>query len=261
VGEFYAQSTPWRVPTSWLWERPAWRGPLYGTGATPTGLHFGVPPWRSLGGGPGLGALGGTELPNALTPLTAAQASSALATAYKRVTGKDPTKTILGLLISQSAQETAEWKSLHNFNFENSKATASDPYYQNFRCWEVEGGQKVWYDPPDPHCRFAAHRSPADGAEHYLRLLKRRTNWWNGLHTGTVDGFVAGLTTAPMFFTGDPSAYAKRMNQFMGDYAAAAARYAGENKLAVVGTAVGVFVLAFGSWYLYNTLTAKRRAG
>ena len=213
------------------------------------------------------GSLGATELPNKLTPLTAEQATSALATAYKRVTGNAPTQRVLGLLVAQTAQETAQWKSLHNFGFGNLKASASDPYYQGFRCWEIVNGEKVWYEADHPMCRFAAYLNAEDGAERYVRLLMKRPHWWNGLHTGTVDGFVAGLTTAPMFFTGDPTAYARRMEQFVGEYtglvaqyAGEAAQYAGKHKVAVAGTVVGVFALTFGSWYLYNAVTSKRKA-
>jgi len=260
VGEFYARPTRARVPTSWLWEHPAWRGPLYGLGAaTPPGLHCGVPAWRSFGLA-GLGALGATELPDRLTPLTPEQATHALATAYRRVTGKAPTSKILGLLVAQTAQETAEWQSLHNFGFGNLKASASDPYYQGFRCWEIVNGQKTWYESDNPMCRFAAYLTAADGAERYIRLLMSRPHWWNGLHTETVDGFVAGLTTAPVFFTGDPAAYARRMTGFVSEYGALAMKYAGQHRMAVVGTAVGVFALTFGGWYLYNTLTSKKRA-
>lgn len=210
----------------------------------------GVPQWRSLSGL--LPALGATELPNRITPVTAAEAAAAFAEGYRRVTGKRPSAKVLGLLIAQSAQETGEWKSLHNYNFENSKWSPADPYYQDFRCWEVENGQTVWYDPPDPHCRFAAHRSAADGAEHYVRVLARRPHWWAGLHTGTVPGFVAGLTTRPVFFTGDPAAYARRMTQFVDEYASLALKFAKANWMALVFATAGAFGAVFGGWYLYS---------
>lgn len=227
---------------------------------------MGVPRWRSLGLAAGLGALDGMPLPDALTPLTADQATAALATAYQRVTGQSPTQNVLGLLVAQTAQETAEWQKLHNYGFGNLKASASDAYYQGFRCWEMVGGQKVWYEADNPICRFAAYLNPEDGAEAYIRLLAKRPNWWNGLHTETVEGFIAGLTTRPAFFTGDPAAYARRMEQFMSEYAGLVAQYAGQavsyagqHKYAAIGTAVGVFTLTFGSWYLYNSIKSKRK--
>lgn len=227
---------------------------------------MGVPSWRTLGVA-GLGALDGMPLPDKLTPLTADQATSALATAYQRVTGQRATQKVLALLVAQTAQETAEWQKLHNYGFGNLKASASDAFYQGFRCWEIVNGQKVWYEADNPMCRFAAYLTPEDGAERYIRLLAMRPHWWNGLHTETVDGFIAGLTTAPMFFTGDPAAYARRMEQFVSEYAGVvaqyagqAAQYAGAHRYAAIGTAVGVFSLTFGSWYLYNAVQKKRKA-
>jgi hypothetical protein len=231
--------------------------PSFGA-SEPPGLSFGVSQWRALGLA-GLGALGGVALPNTLTPLTADQAAAALATAYKRVTGRAPTQRILALLVGQTALETGDWKSLHNYNFGNAKASASDPYYTGFRCWELVNGQQTWYEADDPMCRFAAHLTAADGAEHYIRVLAHRPNWWAGLQTGTVDGYVAGLTTSPAYFTANAQQYADGLTVRMNKFAAQAVKYAGEHKAAVVGTAVGVFVLTFGSWYLYNTVTSKRR--
>lgn len=265
VGEFYLRPTYRRVPTSWLWERPAWRG-YAGTEAPPPGIEFGVPPWRSLDGGLGALGLGGVEIPDRLTPLTEAQAAGALSTAYKRVTGVFPTQRILELLMAQTAQETGRWLRLHNYGFGNLKASASNAYYQGFRCWEVVNGQTVWYEADNPMCRFAAYLTPEDGAEQYIRLLQKRAHWWNGLQTGTVEGFVSGLTTVPKFFTGDAGVYARNMRQFISEYAGVAAEYAGQaaqfagaHKYAAIGTAVGVFSLTFGSWYLYNAMQKKRK--
>lgn len=220
----------------------------------------GVPSWRSVAGALSGTGLSGIELPDALTPMTADSAAAALAEGYRRVTGKAPDQRILGLLIGQTALETGNWKSIHNFNFGNAKSTDSDPYYQNFRCSEIIGGSEQFFDPPDPHCRFAAHLTAADGAAHYIRVLQHRPNWWNGLQTGTVPGFIDGLTTQPYaYFTANKDLYEKGLADRMASYATQATKYAGEHKVAVVGTAVGVFALTFGSWYLYNAMTSKKR--
>jgi hypothetical protein len=50
------------------------------------------------------------------------------------------------------------------------------------------------------------------------------------------------------------------MNQFIAEYATQAIKYAGENKAKVIGGAVGVFALTFGGWFLYNTMTSRKRA-
>jgi len=222
---------------------------------------------RAMAGSLGATVLGGTRIPDKLTPLTPEQAAQALATAYQRVTGKVADQRVLGLLIGQTALETGNWKSLHNYGFGNVKATASDPYYAGFRCWEVVNGEKVWYEADHPACQFAAHLTAADGAEHYVRILQRRPHWWAGLESRTVPGFVAGLTTRPAYFTADPGTYERVLSERMGQYADQAVKYAGQavefagkHKVAVGGTVVGVFALTFGSWYLYNAMTSKRKA-
>lgn len=254
VGEYYLRQWPVVVgyPRARVYRLP------YALAGTLT--VRGVPAWRYLPGPLGETGLGGVELPDLLTPMTPDEAAQALAEGYRLVTGRAPTQRVLGLLLGQTALETGNWKSLHNWNFGNAKATASDPYYQNFRCSEIIGGAEQFFDPPDPHCRFVAHRTAADGAEHYIRVLKSRTAWWNGLHTETVPGFVAGLTTAPYaYFTANPELYARGLADRMAQYAGQAARFAGAHKAAIVGTTVGVFALTFGGWYLYNTVTSKRK--
>lgn len=239
--------------------KPPARGRIAFGAGDPPGLSFGVSPWRSLDAVTALGALDGVALPDKLTPLTPDEAAAALATAYRRVTGKAPTRKILALLVGQTALETGDWKSLHNFNVGNSKASASDPYYTGFRCWELVNGEKVWFAADDPMCRFTAHLTAADGAEHFIRMLMRRPNWWAGLQTGTIDGYVAGLTSRPAYFTANAGEYARGMAARMDRFAQQAIRFAGSNPGTVLGGAVGVFALTFGGWYLYNTLTARKR--
>jgi hypothetical protein len=167
----------------------------------------------------------GQEVPNKLTPLTPEQAAKALADGYKLVTGHLPSKRILSLLIGQTALETGNWKSLHNYNFGNAKASGSDPFYQFFRCSEIENGVEVFYDPPHPTCKFTAHPTAAEGAAHYIRVLQKRAHWWKGLQTGTVQGFIEGLTTAPKYFTASPSLYLKVLTDRAATYSSLAKKY------------------------------------
>jgi hypothetical protein len=176
------------------------------------------------------------EISNKLTPLSPDEASKALANGYKLVTGKKPSKKILALLIGQTALETGNWKSLHNFNFGNAKASSSDPFFQHFRCSEIINGQEVFFDPPSPECRFAAHQNAAEGAAHYIRVLERRPHWWNGLQTGTIEGFIQGLTTAPKYFTASPSLYLKVLEERTNHYADLAKKYGGS----LFGTFLGL---------------------
>lgn len=176
------------------------------------------------------------------TPLTADQAAKAFSQAYQKVVGKVPAPEVLNLLIAQSAFETGNWgKGIHNYNFGNAKATSHDKYVQYFRCSEVINGVETFFDPPSPVCKFAAFPTAEEGAEAYIKLLQGRSNWWNGLHTGTVAGFVQGLTTQPAYFTADPSIYAAGMSRLFSQYSAIATQWA-----VPIGLGIGMIAAIVG---------------
>lgn len=183
--------------------------------------------------------------------LTPDQAISALAAGYRASTGKKPSKKILSLIAAQSAHETADWASMPNYLFAGQKATKYSDNIQYLRCWEVIDGEKVYFDPPDPHCVFVAFDSAAKGAKAYIDTLKSRPNWWNGLHTGTVDGYIKGLTSYPAYFTGDKVAYAARMRENLGKYASIVSKYS-ENVWAQIFTAVLVLGGGYGAKRYYD---------
>ncbi len=192
------------------------------------------------------------EVPNKMTPLSPAQAAQAISDGYLLVTRKRPNPVILALLIAQSALETGNWASIHNYNFGNKKWSSSDRNWQFFRCSEivtVDGVKKeVFYDPPHPACKFAAYGSAAEGAAAFIRLLQSRPHWWSGLQSGTVDGFIAGLTTKPAYFTANPTTYRNTLAERMNKYAALAAQYSGSATTigkVLVGLAVGVIGFYF----------------
>lgn len=192
------------------------------------------------------------EYPNRITPITPDEATRAMSVAYREVTGKVPTPEILGLLIGQWALETGNGKSVHNYNFGNKKASGADDY-QFFRCSEVENGVEVFYDPPHPACKFAAYPNATAGARAFIELLKRRPHWWKGLHTGTVPGFIEGLTTAPAYFTASPSHYQKVLGERMRNYADLALKY---SKPSLTTSAV-VFGAALGLGTIYLAMRTK----
>lgn len=157
----------------------------------------------------------GTEIRDKITPITPAQAAKSMSEGYKRAVGVKPSRKVLGLLLGQWALETGNGKSVHNYNYGNKKATPSDPYYSYFRCSEIINGKEVFFNPPHPACKFTAYRNAEEGAEAFVRLLKGRKHWWDGLHTGTVEGFIKGLTTKPAYFTASPTKYANAMRNRM----------------------------------------------
>jgi hypothetical protein len=185
-----------------------------------------------------------TELPATSTPMDAARMADALAAGYKVITGKGPTPQILGLMLGQVALETGNFgHGVHQYNFGNKKYSSGDPHWQFFRCSEIVNGKEVFYDPPSPVCKFAAYDNPAQAGAAYVHTLKSRQHWWDGLQTGTPEGFIAGLTTAPKYFTANPGLYLKGVKDRMNNYGALAIEYAKKYSVAAAGIGLGAILL------------------
>lgn len=162
-----------------------------------------------------------TELPATHTVMTADDAAKYLAAAYKKVAGKAANFNIMKLLIGQWAGETGNGASMFNYNFGNTMPVETDKYYQILHASEIIDGQEVKLDE-----KFAAYKTPAEGALAYINVLKSRPHWWNGLQSGTVDGFINGLTTAPKYFTASADLYKKLLISRINAYLPAAKKYA-----------------------------------
>lgn len=185
-----------------------------------------------------------TLLSDKSTPMTPDDVAKAIASGYKQVTGQSPTPQVLALMLAQSSFETGGWgKGIHNYNFGNAKATGSDKYYQVFHASEVVNGQTQFSD-----MKFAAFTNPADAGAHYVRLLKNRPNWWNGLQTGTPEGFIQGLKTQPEYFTGPADTYLKAVKANTSKYMALANQYSG-----YVASAISIFA---GTWVIVGGVVA-----
>jgi hypothetical protein len=170
---------------------------------------------------------GGVVLTDKLTPMTPDEAAKAMSEAYKIVTGDKPTVKILALMLAQWALETGNGKFIHHYNYGNGKATKNSHFSTYFRCSEIIGGKEQFFDPPDPHCHFAAYPSAIEGAVAFVNLLKHRDNWWKGLHTGTPQGFVKGLSTQPFaYFTANVTLYQNVLTERYGKYFDVAKQYA-----------------------------------
>jgi peptidoglycan hydrolase-like protein with peptidoglycan-binding domain len=172
-------------------------------------------------------------LPRASFQPTEDEVAQALASAFSALpsalasTGA-PSASVLTLLMAQTSFETRDtthgipWN-LPNYNMGGIKATQWDPFVQVFETTEGQGAQAVTLD-----LKFAAYQSLADGAEAYVRVLKSRSAWWQGLLSGTPQGLIAGLTTPPAYFTGDPASYLAGLRGLVAQYAGTAAKYAVE---------------------------------
>ena len=154
---------------------------------------------------------------NKLTTLTREAAAGALAAAYQHLTGQQPTLAVLALLLAHSALETGNWQKIHNFNFGNIKAASDYPRIVQFRCSEVDAqGVEHFFDPPDPHCNFRAYEDATSGALDYLKILRGRPHWWQGLHSENPATFVDALATPPRYFTGNRDKYKRAVTALFG---------------------------------------------
>jgi hypothetical protein len=202
-----------------------------------------------------------TEIPDDFTVVNADDAAKYISEGYRRVTGSLPTPEVLLLLLAQFAGETGNGKSIHNYNFGNTKRTASSPYWQQFPCGENDGpnGESVMYYPPDPKCHFDAYLDGYSGAEAFVKTLKRRDKWWNGLQTGDVVKFVQALAMRPYaYFTASPASYLKLLKSRMEPYSQAAKKY-GVGSSSSSGAVVGA-LLGLGAAVLFVRINRRRRA-
>jgi peptidoglycan hydrolase-like protein with peptidoglycan-binding domain len=195
-----------------------------------------------------------TEIPSASTPLTAVQAAKAFDAAYRTVAGKSASAAVLGLMLAQSALETGSWgPQIRCYNFGGAKAATGDKYIQYFTTTERDAsGVTTTYEPPSPVCRFAAYKDPASGAAAYVRLLKSRPNWWAGLQSGTVDGFIGGLTSSPAYFTASPASYSAGLSRELSSLSATAAKYAGSASGIGLGSIIAIGLAGVGLWKLWK---------
>jgi hypothetical protein len=157
-----------------------------------------------------------TQLPDKLTPLNADTAAKALASAYKKVTGRAASKKILSLLVSQSSLETGNWQWIHNYNFGNDKWDGREEFFQVY---------SVGDDPTDPGAKYTAHKTAEDGAIRYINVLKRRPHWWEGLQSADPKTFIKKLSTPPVYFTADPTRYYNSLMKEIEENAKIVAKY------------------------------------
>jgi len=159
---------------------------------------------------------GQTQLNTKNTPLTPAEAAQALRDGYQEVAGEAAPSSVLELLLAQSSLETSNWTRLPNYNFGGIKMTPSTPYVQSFITPEGAGAAQKLYV-----LGFAAYLSAEGGAAAYVRVLKARNAWWEGLQSGDPETYVTALVSIPgaHYFTGDPAAYLADIKAKMAAYA------------------------------------------
>lgn len=159
-----------------------------------------------------------TEVRYQKTTLTRDEARAAVETAFPLVFGRVPTPAELAILLAQSEHETGAWRSMPNYNWGGIKAFAdwqSDSKNLFVYLMTTEGHGKDARRVPQP---FRAYASAADGCRDWLETLARL--WPEALssaRSGDVRGFVEWLGRGKrgVYFTGDPSVYARSVQKLM----------------------------------------------
>lgn len=103
------------------------------------------------------------------TPLSGSQAASAIESAYRELTGENPSKATLAILTSQWSLETAQGERMYNYNFAGLKGKSPEGYTAVLKTREGWGaGERQIRD------GFRAYGSAEAGAKDYVSLLLRR---------------------------------------------------------------------------------------
>lgn len=152
------------------------------------------------------------------THLTLDEASSALAAAYKNVTGKVANQETVKLITAQWAHETAGGKSMLNYNFGGIKGTGPSGLSIAAQTREGYGDNSVTI-----RDHFRAYGSAEEGATDYVSLLQRRfPEALDAAQTGDVQAF-AGALKKSGYFTDSVENYSKGLARWAGDVDASGA--------------------------------------
>jgi flagellum-specific peptidoglycan hydrolase FlgJ len=186
------------------------------------------------------------------TPISPDDMVSAIAKAYKDVTGSNASKTILGLLVGQVALETGgtggNFGSVHNYNIGNIRGSYQGNTTSISGANEIIDGKEVIVE-----SNFRAYPDLLTGAKDYIVQLRNRPHWWDGLMSGTIDGFIKGLTTYPAYFTANAATYERVLNERMANYQGLIDKY-GKTGLGLI---LGSIVAAGGAFAGYKILRRR----
>ena len=106
---------------------------------------------------------------------------SAIAKAYKSVTGSSASKTTLGLLVGQIALEVGgtggNFSSVHNYNIGNIRGSYNGATTSIKGADEIIDGRRVIVE-----SGFRAYPDLMTGAKDYIVQLRNRPHWWIHLY-------------------------------------------------------------------------------
>lgn len=126
-------------------------------------------------------------------------------------------KAAAGVLWAQYALETGRGSACWNCNIGNVKATpaqvaAGVPYFMLPNTWEIIGGKKVIFQPPDPQTFFRHFDTLAEAMAHHVAFLRGRRfrAAWPAVLAGDPVAFAHELKRLG-YYTGSADAYARSM--------------------------------------------------
>jgi hypothetical protein len=125
------------------------------------------------------------EVPIIATPTNAADMTTAIGSAYRKLEGANPSGPTTAILLGLWDLETGGGKSTFNFNVGNLKAVKDQTFYVNPR---VKGQGN----------HFAAYETLEEGVRAWLLLLakqnpKRYATTWAGAKAGDTQGFAQAI--------------------------------------------------------------------
>lgn len=154
------------------------------------------------------------------TTHTIADYTRAVVAAWSRLYGSPPSEGTCGVLWAQYALETGRGVACWNNNIGNVKHVRGDgyDYVELPNTWEIIGGKKVVFQPPDPQTWFRVYESLADAMVDHLRFLERRYgNAWSSILSGDPAGFAHALK-ARGYYTAAESDYARGLASLVKEF-------------------------------------------
>ena len=127
-------------------------------------------------------------VPAKRTPVTPAEMFGALGAAWRAKFGSEPARASLLVLLAQSGIETADWRSMWNFNVGNVKRVKGQPWTMLAHVWELLDGKKVVFEPPHAQTHFRAFPDLGAGVAAYLDTMAGRfAKSWPAVIAGDPD--------------------------------------------------------------------------
>ena len=170
-----------------------------------------------------------TNVPAVRTTYNQQQMIKGFVEAWFKQFGVLPKKESVGVLYAQNALETGGTVAMWNNNVGNVKFVPNkDPnldtgkqYMMLSNVWEIIGGKKVIFNPPDPATWFRAFPTLAEGIADHLDFLKnkRYKTAWTAVESGNPAAF-AHLLKVGMYYTAPEADYIKLMNFYYNKYMA-----------------------------------------